>query len=408
MFSVDNFYAYLQHKYSWPIKNNFVWAFETHGSRDLYKFYARHANNDEYRSKVFDMHLENYYGGLMMLDQEPIEFDQLHLDYSNHPNISQQRFEFHKDFQTKEIMKFRLSKVHTPIICHSEKNSSEVDYFRDYGFLDAHYWYHGLISRDWFRHWKHHTPLTSGDRRLGCYIRDTTGTREYRKDVLELIKQEDVYCPLLEGAGYDSNASAILEWNDTGLFDIQVVAETLFDTSKTHLTEKVLKPVAMEQPFILFAGPNSLQYMRDYGFQTFDCCWDESYDEITDSTKRYVAIAKLVKDLNALPKNKYDRVIERARLIAKNNREHFYSQKFEDVLLNELHTNVEAALAQQQERFFTHPGETYFKTTEILSKYTGDSHPKRWIEDSPFILKHIAKKHPQVAKQILKQYPSLF
>lgn len=412
MFSVNNFYDYLIHCYSWPVKNNFIWAFKEHGTRDLYKLKVKYNNTDEFEKQVRLQHLENYYGGLHMLDQEPIEFNQFWLDHANNPStytIPNYRYDWQDNYSIEEIMTFRFSKVWTPIICHSERNSEEVKYFEDQGFLSVHYWYHGLIARDWFRHWKHFSIKESNGARFGCYIRDMSGTRKYREQVLEFIKEQgNIYCPLLDNHIVDSDSSARINWQDTENFDIQIVPETLFDTQKTHLTEKVLKPVAMEQPFILFAGPNSLEYMRNYGFQTFGCCWDESYDEITNSNDRLEAVTDLVQFLNHLPKNKYNRILNRARLIAENNREHLFSQKFEDILLNELHTNINNALAQQYEDFFTKPGGTFFKTTQILSKYPTNTHPKRWMMQAPYILKHIELEYPNVAKQILKQYPDLF
>jgi hypothetical protein len=406
MFSVDNFYEYLMHQYSWPRKNNFLHVFETHGSRDLYSIILRHYNTNDFYNQVRKAELENYYGGLFMFDQEPMEFDQYYFDYSKKPSTGH---EFHANFSTQEIMYFHLSKVHTPIICHSELNSDEIGYFTNRGFLDVHHWYHGLISRDWFRHWKHYTPHSNAQNRLGCYIRDTSGTREYRNNLIEFIKdQQNIYCPLLENQVFPSNESARLTWDDTANFDIHIVPETLFHTQKTHLTEKVLKPVAMEQPFILFAGPNSLEYMRQYGFQTFSSCWDESYDIIQDSNERYDAIVSLIKHLNALPPKEYKRIVARAKLIAKNNREHFYSQAFEDNLLTELHNNFNVALSQQQEDYFLKPGGAFFSTVNTLKDFKDNRYPNKILKQAPIVLKHIESIYPDVAKQILKQYPDLF
>lgn len=412
MFSVDNFYEYLSHKYAWPRKNNLLWHFLDHGSRNLYRLQWRSIFGNHRSSTIQPDYsvLSYFYGGIFMFDQEPIDFSQLFFDYNwlianNKPcNV-----DYHKNYSFPELLVQRLARVYTPIICHSERNSREVRYLQGNGYLDVHFWYHGLISRDWFRHWKHYTPvINTTNNRLGCYIRDTSGSREYRKNLLELIKQENIYCPMLIGETHSSESSAILEWDDTNMFDIHIVAETLFNTQKTHLTEKALKPVAMEQPFILFSGPNSLQYMRDYGFQTFACCWDESYDEITNNQERYRAVTDLIKNLNSLPADQYKRVFDRAKLIAKNNREHFYSQKFEDVLLNELHTNMQSALEQQEENFTRDPGGSFFRVANELKNYTNGTFPSKILEDLPHVLAHIKQKNPNVAKQILKQYPDLF
>jgi len=398
MFSVNNFYDYLSHCHNWPRKNSAVYSFKTHGARNIgnlayWAEVAKVGNLDETQRHY-------YLGKIATFDQEPIEFNQLYYDPESLTNK-----QWSKHYTIQEQLTHLLSSVNASFVCHSELNSSEVQFLVDSGLLDIHHWYHGLIASDWFRHWKHYTPLHNSNKRLGCYIRDTTGTRQYRVKLLEFIQDNDIFCPLIDGQQYSSDASAMIEWQDTENFDIHIVAETLFDTQKTHLTEKVLKPVAMEQPFILFAGPNSLEYMRNYGFQTFNCCWDESYDKITDSNERYAAIAKLIKELNALPKDRYDRILERARLIAKNNREHFYSQEFEDCLLKELHTGFESAFLQQEELFFTKPGGTYFPSAQKFMSIPGiyDIRPRNRA-----ILNHINLTHPDIAKKIIKQYPTCF
>jgi hypothetical protein len=413
MFSVNNFYAYLQHRYANLEKNNILYAFETNGSRNVYNIVRMLDKfSESFKENVQSKNLMHYYGSITALDQEPINKDHFYCNYDeqfiDHPSPYGSSQEWVSHYTPLDVLAQRLSKVYTPVICHSEKNSEEVKFFCNRGFIDVHYWYHGLIARDWYRHWKHYTKSHYTANRLGCYIRDTSGTREYRKDVLELIRQENIFCPLLQNKVYNSDASAMLEWADTEQFDIHIVAETMFDTLKTHLTEKVLKPVAMEQPFILFAGPNSLQYMRDYGFQTFESCWDESYDEISDSPKRLQAVSNLIKYLNSMPADKYKRIIKRAKLIAQNNREHFYSQKFEDLMLNELDSNMQNALQKQHEDFFSNPGGLYFSTANELRDFSNDFFPKWLLHDIPYVLKHIKQQHPSVAKQIVKQYPDLF
>lgn len=406
MFSVDNFYAYLSHCYCRPIKDNYVFAFNEHGSRNILDMMPR---TTDHNGNL----LSKYCGALVMFDQEPFSVDAYNLDFSVNREVWQAESQFYhfKYYNKFEQMCRRFARMRTSIICHSEMNSPDIKLLEDAGFLSVHYWWHGLVARDWFRHWKHYVPNPSAtSNRLGCYIRDTSGTREYRKDLLELVKQENIYCPLIVGKTYTSEASAMLEWNDTKLFDIHIVAETLFDTPKTHLTEKVLKPVAMEQPFILFAGPNSLEYMRNYGFQTFDCCWDESYDTIEDTQERYQAVEDLVKRLSSLPEDRYKRILNRAKLIAKNNRDHFYSQKFEDVLLRELHTNMRSVLEQQEENFKQDPGGMYFAAAQELAELKKQDPlvPDHVIDVPRKLLAYMQQHKPSVAAQILRQYPDLF
>jgi hypothetical protein len=63
---------------------------------------------------------------------------------------------------------------------------------------------------------------------------------------------------------------------------VYVVTETCYWERKLHLTEKIFKPIVSRMPFILVGPAHNLEYLRSYGFQTFDYWWDESYDEIED------------------------------------------------------------------------------------------------------------------------------
>lgn len=75
-----------------------------------------------------------------------------------------------------------------------------------------------------------------------------------------------------------------------------IVSET-HDFGETFITEKVWKPIIMEQIFVVHSKPNYLQTLRDMGFKTFNTLFDESYDQESDSDKRVDAIIKLCKFL---------------------------------------------------------------------------------------------------------------
>lgn len=67
---------------------------------------------------------------------------------------------------------------------------------------------------------------------------------------------------------------------------ISVVTETNFYESTASLTEKSFKPSKEKHPFIIAGASGTLRKMRELGFKTFGEFWDESYDEVTDSTER--------------------------------------------------------------------------------------------------------------------------
>jgi hypothetical protein len=117
---------------------------------------------------------------------------------------------------------------------------------------------------------------------------------------------------------------------------LYLVTETVATGSKLHLTEKSFKPIALNMPFVIVSTCGALEYLRSYGFRTFDTIWDESYDTITDDNERIKCIANLLRDLDALSITEKQRLFDSARDICQHNYEHFYSGAFESVLWREL------------------------------------------------------------------------
>ena len=206
-------------------------------------------------------------------------------------------------------------------------------------------------------------------------MRAWTGTREYRIKFAELLKKNNLiehcltsFSPVdvdnnthyldhvfaneqwrpessLEDC-FDKNtapshASADFVNTDYAGTDIEIVLETLFDDSRLHLTEKILRPIACAQPFILAATHGSLQYLRDYGFQTFHGIWDESYDLIEDPAQRLQAISELMTQINDWSPDTRHQKLSQAQIIADHNRAWFFSQEFSALVLDELCKNLQ-------------------------------------------------------------------
>ena len=72
-----------------------------------------------------------------------------------------------------------------------------------------------------------------------------------------------------------------------------LVLETLFDADQSggaFLTEKTYKAIKFGQPFVIVGTKHSLYTLRQQGYKTFDHMIDNSYDEITDNTQRWLAV----------------------------------------------------------------------------------------------------------------------
>jgi hypothetical protein len=117
---------------------------------------------------------------------------------------------------------------------------------------------------------------------------------------------------------------------------IYVPTETVYFGRRTHITEKTFKAIALEMPFVLVAPAGSLEYMREYGFQTFAGILDESYDEETDDLQRVERVVKLLKDLDDLSVGERQQIHRACLPRVEHNYNHFYRGGFADILWSEL------------------------------------------------------------------------
>jgi len=209
------------------------------------------------------------------------------------------------------------------------------------------------------------------------YNRAWAGTREYRLKFAEILVQNDLaHCcqmgfnPTESDQHYtqhtfknsnfeinsvdledcfflnntESSASAdyvAQDYNETG---IEVVLETLFDDVRWHLTEKALRPIACGQPFVLAATAGSLEYVRSYGFETFDGLIDETYDTVADPVKRLHCIAAEMKRISLLAPEQKVQLWAQLQAIADRNKRRFFGKEFWTQVVSEYTTNLQAGL----------------------------------------------------------------
>jgi len=218
----------------------------------------------------------------------------------------------------------------TKYIIHSEKNSIDLKKVKEHGLETIHWFANGyLCAEHWYRLYKDLRVLKTQHpikHRFICANRLIDNDRVYRIKFLNMLDTSQGLYSLLENDpqtnrtpneiypnnqvaanSFDSheNSSAWLDLEsyyseeDQDFYPsawklsfLHVVTETVID--RQHLTEKIFKPIAMNNPFVLVGGQGSLQYLRDYGFKTFSEWWDEGYDSIEDPTERMQAVADVV------------------------------------------------------------------------------------------------------------------
>ena len=441
MFTPTNLYHYLRYKYDWPTTNSIINNIYPDGGREISNIQA--IDNIFYVPHNTPPPPIKFLGNCNLLDQEPINLaDMFFLTntfstqqnnlLSSHQGLDSMVYQLYNSVSDKLHPLFIAdSALHVPIVAHSELNSDDVSIMIDNSYIDVHYWAHGLYAQQWFHPYKYLEKKSNQSAiRLGLYARDASGTRSYRITLLnELAKiNNQVFYksqPLIsnhyikesqlsilskwEHTPHDvtSNASASIDWKDHNKFEIQIVPDTLFNTTKTHLTEKILKPIVMYQPFIIFAGPYSLQYLRKYGFKTFNHLWDESYDVEIDPNKRFYKLIQLITHLARLPEVDFRSLMNKTKDIVEFNRSHFFNNNFENIMMNELHTNFSNAFNTQNQMFYDMPGGTLFYNYDILFTVAKNELPIVDKKRIQYIMDYLSIYYPDIKTQIENKYKKL-
>ncbi|CAB4138202.1 hypothetical protein UFOVP328_395 [uncultured Caudovirales phage] len=289
------------------------------------------------------------------------------------------------------------------LLGHSEKNSKNLDLYEQNGFIGVYWWSHAVIARDWFRYAEYDQQLAPNFDNISqdflIYNRAWSGTREYRLTFADLLVDQQVvaHCktsfaqwdsgvkytdhqyanPKLqiqrddleqyfESNNTKATASADYVAEDYQQCAIEVVLETLFDDTRLHLTEKILRPIACGRPFMLAGTPGSLRYLRSYGFTTFGQYIDESYDDIVDPQERLKKIVAEMKRIAQLDSQSKLRLWQNLYSIAEQNKQMFFSNHWYDSIIREYQSNLTQALSQLE----NHRTGRYWKTMmDITQQY---------------------------------------
>jgi hypothetical protein len=326
------------------------------------------------------------------------------------------------------------------ILLHSEQRSSQCELYQKNNFVLAYYWSHAIIARDWFRFAQHVEQKKSIKKMFLIYNRAWTGTREYRLKFLEFLinAQLEKHCQTTVAAvdpelnkhynqhkfknsawqptvpvetyfptnSVASHYSADFDLNDYEHTNIEVILETLFDDDRLHLTEKTLRPIACGQPFILSATAGSLEYLRRYGFKTFNGIWSEEYDLIQDPMTRLNSIVKLMSEIVNWDATTCELKLAQAQEIADYNKQYFFSEKFITLINNELRQNLSNALVEVEK---TNTSQIWFArrrelstVDEIRKILTGSAPHPGFLEHPKFNLLYTRKNIAKVVAMARK------
>ena len=355
----------------------------------IYRFSPHGSKKPEDLTPLYNHKKDWYYNmttpTMICHDQEPLQFDlynQTAIDTICNSMVGfSASTELRKSMNLRGLIFYHFNAYDHVLLCHSEQNSPELEKYTNNGFVGVYWWSHGIIARDWFRYAKQDPDLVYCTDQIThdflIYNRAWSGTREYRLKFAEQLVNTNLhkhcntkFSAIDSQAHYtdhqwvnnkfkidradleqhfpnntvDSTASANYDTVDYQTSGIEVVLETLFDDQRWHLTEKSLRPIACGKPFVLMATAGSLQYLRQYGFQTFDGLIDETYDTVQDPADRLQAVIAEMKRISDLPTQQKHDLWTELNKIACHNQELFFSDAWQHQLIQEFVDNANQAL----------------------------------------------------------------
>ena len=178
-------------------------------------------------------------------------------------------------------------------------------------------------------------------------IKDATKRHGNEKVEQEVLNDIDL---LLKSSSIDTDSpdgamSTFIDIENCHKAFIHVVSETAFYNGKKHLTEKIFKPIVAKQPFLLLGAYGNLEYLKSYGFKTFDRWWDESYDNIKDDDERIKAVFNILERISKMSYEEQCAMHKEMHEVLEYNWYHFY-YNLKDIVIDELVANMKEEFAK--------------------------------------------------------------
>jgi hypothetical protein len=142
-------------------------------------------------------------------------------------------------------------------------------------------------------------------------------------DQLVVENSSDVYIP-----GHNSPPHSKNFLNSYKKCFCAVVNETRYAQPFGYFSEKTLTAINSRLPIILVAPPKTLEYLKKFGFKTFDRWWDESYDDVVGNKERLVKLCETIDYINNFSIEEMREIYKEMTPILKHNVENF--AKIED------------------------------------------------------------------------------
>jgi hypothetical protein len=97
------------------------------------------------------------------------------------------------------------------------------------------------------------------------------------------------------------------------IVESHVVGNTFFPTEKT------IRPMVGNKPFVVYGPANYLNNLKQLGFRTFDDVWDESYDQY-EGPQRWFSMRGLIDQLAQISSTQWTQILQHCAQITQHNR----------------------------------------------------------------------------------------
>lgn len=330
----DDLYKLLQEKLR--CKFNYIYLYP-YGTIDKAKCRIYEQDKDNEKCKIFPT--------ILMHDQEPIEC-----------NL---KWYYKKDRFFNDFSHYNNNRY----LVHCEKNSKVIENLETrLGICPIHFFGNSIIAQDWFRRYYYlDVSKKTPTKDFLIHQRLINGRASYRILFTDKILKNNLHKKSIISFGNNFNnqnvnkelqdpkskifkhkvCSKLLSYepqikksfeNSSHNIDrdefadcfINVVCETNFWEERNYLTEKIFKPIVMKRPFILVSGAGTLEYLKGYGFKTFDKWWSEDYDYEEDPYTRLDKIIDIMIWWSKL--SNHDKLVKlkQMELVLEHNRLNFF------------------------------------------------------------------------------------
>jgi len=377
MLSLDHFYHIITKNLLEPIYAD-SYYFQKFGSIDFGNLAC--LNNARYKTP-YDAPVVS---SVLFYDQEPLyqkNFSQLY----EYPSQLCSWQDLHLRNLRDGISRFYWFESRFYLLANSEHSQEKNSLLKDIEYYDWYYFFHGFAALHWYNNIKYLPPIDNFTKLFITFNNLHTGKRSYRLSLIsrliekkldtighislnatdqsiynelfdtnssvskeskkiifkELYKKDKKYRIDLENIDGFLSANDNLDTLSLGMWHL--VTETIFYDEKLHLTEKIFKPIVARRPFLLVGAFKNLDYLRSYGFKTFDRWINESYDNENDPDLRMIKIVKEIEKLSNLSLYDLRKMYKEMSGVLEHNFTWFYTG-FKDKIIDELVDNFQACI----------------------------------------------------------------